>query len=414
MALILEANPLLTPAEVAQLLRETASKMPGYKAHEVGTGYVNAFAAVQKAFDLKAAFGNTLKVTPVSASSRDDVLHKSTFAYSPTALPGTYKRSFDVANGASMLEVLIEFKGVQVPAVGNIGNPLLLDVRAPNGVRYTAFDLYFAIFGTRRLGVVVNNPMAGTWTAEVKALTPLGNEAGNFATFPDEVTKTITLTTVTAPTLADVASGSAAKGAIDFSLVNGFMGLCGSNSFCPTQALTRAQFARSFTQFGAVRQFLPVDGGSTFSDVSAADRPFVEAVAAQGAAMRDIEFRFGGVVQGSNGTFNPGGTISRAEIAQMLVRGVGGEQAALNHTGDVTVRHDGKLYVIQDQDRIPQALRGAVHVAINSNMINVRWAIEQGPYDLTPTLKAYFDPANTMSRADAAVAISRYYTQFFK
>jgi serine protease AprX len=50
--LMLQANPLLTPDQVKQILRETASKMPGYQAFEVGAGYVNAYAAVQKSFDL--------------------------------------------------------------------------------------------------------------------------------------------------------------------------------------------------------------------------------------------------------------------------------------------------------------------------------------------------------------------------
>jgi serine protease AprX len=413
-ALMLEANPLLTPAEVRQILRETATKMPGYKSHEVGTGYANAYAAVQKSFNLAAPFGAPLRVQPVVGSVRDDIIDQRTFDYSPAALPGTYRRPFNVTPGASVLEVKIQFDGLQLPLYGNAGNPLLLDVRDPNGVRYTAFDLYFALFGTRQLGVVVNNPVAGSWTVEVKALTPLGNEAGNFLTFPDRVTQTITLTTVTAPALSDVPGNHAAKGAIDFGLVNGFIGLCGNNSFCPDRAIRRSEFARSFTQFGAVRQALPLNGGSTFADVSSGDRPFVEAVAARGAAMRDPEFRYGGVIEGNGTSFNPSGSITRAEIARMLVRGVGGEAAALRHSGDVYVQHDNRLYVLADQDQIPAALRGYVHVAINSNMLNVFWTVEQGPFDLVPTLRASFRPTSTVTRADAAVAIQRYYAQFFR
>jgi serine protease AprX len=413
-ALILEANPLLTPREVTEILRQTATRMPGYRSHEVGAGYVNAFAAVQKAFTLSTPFGATLQVRPVAGSVREDVLVERTFDYSPVALPGTYRNTFTVTPGASVLEVKIQFDGLQLPVYGNAGNPLLLDVRDPNGVRYTAFDLYFALFGTRQLGVVVNNPVAGTWTAEVKALTPLGNEAGNFATFPDRITQTITLTTVSAPSLSDVPASHPAKGAIDFGLVNGFIALCGTSSFCPDRAIRRVEFARAFTQFGAVRQFLPLGGGSTFTDVSAADRPFVEAAAARGAAMRDAEFRFGGVIEGNGSSFNPSGSITRAEIARMLVRGVGGDAAALAHTGDVTIQHDGRRYVLTDQDQIPAALRGYVQVAINSNMLNVFWSVQQGPLDLQPTLQASFRPTGTMTRADAAVAITRYYAQFFR
>jgi serine protease AprX len=412
-ALMLEANPLLTPAEVKQILQETATRMPGYKRFEVGAGYVNAFAAVQKSFALATPFGAPLRVTGVPATVNRNVLHDETFDYSPLALPGTYRRNFTVAPGAALLEVKIEFDGLNIPLYGNAGNPLLLDVFDPAGNRYLANDLFFALYGTKRLVVVVNNPMPGNWTAEVKAITPLGNNIGNFLTFPDRVRKTITSTFITPPAIADI-QNHAGRGAIEFALVNGFLSLCGNNSFCPDQALRRKDLARGFTQFGGVRQSLPLNGGGTFGDVSSADRPFVEAVAARGAAIRDREFRYAGVMEGNGSNFNPNGTITRAEIARMLVRGVGGEAAAQGHTGDVYVLHNGQRYVLTDQSQIPAALRGHVHVAINSNMLNVFWTVEQGPFDLVPTLQASFRPTSNVTRADAAVAISRYFAQFFQ
>ncbi len=45
-ALMLEANPDLTPAQVKDVLRTTARPMPGYAEWEVGAGYVDALAAV--------------------------------------------------------------------------------------------------------------------------------------------------------------------------------------------------------------------------------------------------------------------------------------------------------------------------------------------------------------------------------
>ena len=411
--LMLQANPLLTPDQVKQILRETASKMPGYQAFEVGSGYVNAYAAVQKSFDLATPFGKTLTGATVPATVRNDVLYDKTFDYSPASAPGAYKHPFQVTPGASMLEVKIEFNGLRVPAYGSAGNPLLLDVFDPNGNRYTAFDLYFAVEGTKRLLVVVNNPIPGTWTAEVKALTPKGQQAGNFAAFPDRVRETETLTFVTPPAIADI-QGHAGQGAIELALVNGFLGLCSTSSFCPNKEIRRADFARGFTQFGSLRQNLPLGGGSTFGDVAATDKPFVEAVAARGAAMRDREHRYAGVMEGAGGSFDPNGKILRAGLAKMLVRGIGGDAAALAHTGDVTYTYDGQTYVIADQAQIPAGERGYVHAAINSNMLNVYAAIEQGPYDLQPTLKFYFKPASTVTRADAAVAISRYHAQFFQ
>jgi serine protease AprX len=48
-ALMLEANPNLQPNQVLQFLESTADPMAGYKLHEVGAGYVNAYEAVKAA-----------------------------------------------------------------------------------------------------------------------------------------------------------------------------------------------------------------------------------------------------------------------------------------------------------------------------------------------------------------------------
>jgi serine protease AprX len=45
-ALMLEAAPNLSPSEVKSVLQSTATPMAGFALHEVGSGYVNAFAAV--------------------------------------------------------------------------------------------------------------------------------------------------------------------------------------------------------------------------------------------------------------------------------------------------------------------------------------------------------------------------------
>ncbi|WP_010677130.1 S8 family serine peptidase [Bacillus timonensis] len=52
-ALLLEANPELTPDDIKQIIQDTATPMPGYEEWEVGAGYVDAYAAVTKAIDMR-------------------------------------------------------------------------------------------------------------------------------------------------------------------------------------------------------------------------------------------------------------------------------------------------------------------------------------------------------------------------
>jgi serine protease AprX len=52
-ALMLDANPTLNPLQVKDIVQKTATSMPSYATWEVGTGYVDAYAAVTRAFTTK-------------------------------------------------------------------------------------------------------------------------------------------------------------------------------------------------------------------------------------------------------------------------------------------------------------------------------------------------------------------------
>ena len=67
---------------------------------------------------------------------------------------------------------------------------------------------------------------------------------------------------------------------------------------------------------------------------------------------------------------------------------------------------------IDDAASVPATLRGYVQQALDLGLINARFAVTQGPFDLAPTLHAYFDPNKTVTRAGFAVAAGRYLTAY--
>jgi serine protease AprX len=58
-ALMLEANPALTPDTVKSVLTGSATSMPGYEQYQVGAGYLNAYAAVRSLRGLAAPVGSS-------------------------------------------------------------------------------------------------------------------------------------------------------------------------------------------------------------------------------------------------------------------------------------------------------------------------------------------------------------------
>lgn len=57
-ALMLDVDPTLTPDEIKQILTETTTKMPGYADYEVGAGYLNTYAAVDKVYNRAKNYRN--------------------------------------------------------------------------------------------------------------------------------------------------------------------------------------------------------------------------------------------------------------------------------------------------------------------------------------------------------------------
>ncbi|AYA38758.1 T9SS C-terminal target domain-containing protein [Hymenobacter oligotrophus] len=399
-ALMLEAKPSLSPMQVKQILEKTATNMPNREPWEVGAGYVNAYAAVDHVFR-GSVFGAPLNLTRTFNSSVNAQLSATPFSinYNPL-IAAANQQTFQVGSGVTSLEAKVTAGGVS----GLTGNPINLVLIDPNGTRYTSgISAAFALYQDR--GVAVAAPKPGTWTVLLEGLRGVA--------LPENISGTIRMLTTSGTTgLGDIAghpAEAAIKTAVAARLADGLSG-----GYKPNELLTRRQLADYLLMGQAVRQYLPTTGTSSFTDVQGTDLLLAESVTGRGAALRDRDHKFRGVMlPTATGIFAPASAVNRTSLAYSLVQSLGLEEAALARNGKpLTIAVDGKYIPVDDAAQIPAGLEGYVSVALELNLINAYYSVTQGPFDLTPTLHAAFKPAQAVTRGEFAVIVTRTFTQW--
>jgi serine protease AprX len=408
-ALMLEANPRLTPAQVKQIVQDTATNMPGLEPWEAGAGYINAYAAVDAAHGA-TGYGSTVNMKRSFNSSAQATATRTPFTvdYNPVTLASSNSYTFTVPAGLTELAARVDAYGVQ----GQTGNPINLVLIAPDGTESSSgTSLLFPLYTDRSVSVA--SPAAGTWTAQLRGLRGTADNPTGGAAVPEQVNGTITFRTTSGFTGLNDIAGNPAEGAIKMAIGERLMDGYAGGTFKPTADLTRRDLANYLVMGAEVRQYRPLDGSKTFSDVSAADLPYAEAVAAHGAAMRDQKQIAGGVMQAVGGSFAPTQAVRRADLAYSLVQSLGLEsEAAARNGSPVTVQYGNDRIAIEDAADIPATLRGHVQIALDMNILNAYFYTTQGPYDLQPTTHATFKPLQKVSRADYAVAVVRFYSAY--
>jgi serine protease AprX len=282
----------------------------------------------------------------------------------------------------------------------------------PAGTRY-ASAISLPLLGPSIAASAPGRP--GIWKLTVRgigavsgvALDPLGLTNGT--ALPDTINVRLKTWKVDGFSgLPDIA-GHAAAGMIEFAvrerLVDGFA----DGTFRPDDPLTRGQLADYLVAGTGIRQFRPLDGSLLFNDIDSVLRPFVEAVTARGAALKDRGHRFDGVLRTTGDAFSPDGVVNRAELAYSLVQSLGLQEVARAFTGELTVRFNDTRVPIADAAAVPPDLRGYVQLALDLPLMNAFFSLEQGPFDLQPKIVAHFRPADTVSRAAYASAANHYF-----
>ncbi|MDQ3206332.1 MAG: S8 family serine peptidase [Pseudomonadota bacterium] len=408
-ALMLEANPHLTAAQVKDILERTSTNMSGRLPWEAGTGHLNAYAAVAEASGQRRDFGAT--VNALREFNANAVL-------APGADPIPFSVDFapvgDVGEQSFQVGPEVAFVSVRA-TIGE--NTLALVLIDPDGVQYGS-AISLPVLGDT---VTTGAPgKAGTWRVTVRGIGSVSgtglDPAGvtNGYGLPGTVNGEVSFINSGGYTgMSDVARHPARQ-AIEFAVANRLVDGGSDRRFRPDAVLKRRELAQYLVMGTNVRQHLPFDGKPTVTDVSTTDEAyaFVESAVARGAALRDLTHSQAGVMGKPGGQFRPNDSVSRVGLAYSLVQSLALQDQALAFNGELTAFYAGQRVPVADAASIPASLRGYVQLALDLGLINARFAVTQGPFDLQPTLQAYFDPSKGVTRAAYAVAAGRYMTHY--
>ncbi|HEU4934664.1 MAG TPA: S8 family serine peptidase [Pyrinomonadaceae bacterium] len=336
-ALMLEANPNLTPADVKDILSRTATPMPRYFFHEAGAGMLNTYAAV-----LEAAFPERHMGGFRSTLSRNAIrfVTRTLQTFQQTVFP----------NLTSSANIAIPQNTIQV------GVNIYWDLSA-NDFGLKLYDQSNSLLGEsnylnlpgftgRREKVVLRNPLGQTLRASMSHSGYVGTS--------QQVFGAVEITQVDYPDMLDQSTLSADQAAqVEKCLLANLM-LPEGRKFHPNAAVSRLELAEALLRAGLVPQYMA--SGAMFNDVRDADsRNAVESAQTfpSGSLFYDATL-------GRNFYPNNGATKLAAAIA--FVKAAGLKSQAASASLPLTV---------SDASSIPYAWRGYVAVALQRGFVSL-------------------------------------------
>ena len=409
LALMFEANPNLTPAKAKAILEETATNMTGRLDWEAGAGHVNAYAAVAAAQGLRDDYGRTVNLLREFNSNA---------LLAPGAAPLPFSIFFSPVGVVESKSFAVGPEVAWVAARATVNaNTIAVVLTDPDGNRYGSSIALPVLGNTVSTGAPGK---AGTWTVTVRgigsvsgvALDPLRVTNGYAA--PGTINGQISFLNSGGYTGLDDIGNHAARQAIEFAVANRLVDGHSDRRFRPDQVIKRSELAQYLVMGASIRQSLPLSRMPSFGDLAptAFAYPFAEAAVAAGAPLRDLSQADDGVMRLIGGSFKPGNSVTRLDLAYALVQSQGLQGKARAFNGELTAFFNGQRIPLMDAGNIPAAMRGYVQYALDTGVINARFALTQGPFDLEPKLQAYFDPNLGVTRAAYAVAAGRFLSQF--
>jgi serine protease AprX len=372
-ALMLDVNPSLTPAQIRDILLRTATPMPPYYRYEVGAGMLNAHAAV-----LEAAFSarrmGTFRASLDRGQARfvNDPLRmfSGTVPLGLLGLLGSYTANINIPQNTLVASVQVAWG----PPTSI--NDLSLQLIAPNGAARSAVNtLNLPVLTGRRERDLIKNPAPGMWRAKLQH-TLIGT--------PQPFVGTLETTRAEYPALTDIGGLTDLQKAEVYQNLRSYVMETFGSRFRPQFTISRLDLASALVIGGRVPQYLA--GQPRFTDATdKATRIMVESVqAAPGGPL------FNDAAPG--GLFRPDDRATRLTATIALVRAAGLRSIAESMAG--------ASLPVSDASSIPSNLRGYVKVAYDHELITFDGGV--------------FRPNDAMNRielAHAMVGIVRLATQ---
>lgn len=336
-AMMLEANPDLNPAEIKDILSRTATPLPKYFYHEAGAGMLNTHAAVLEAAFPERSLGlfrSTLSRNAVSFRTSTD------FQYDQFVTPGSAASTqFSIPENTVQATLSVSW--------GLSANDLALKLfSSSNSLVGQSNYLNVAGLTGLREKVMVRYPATGTYRSSVSHTGSIGTT--------QKVYGALEVTQIQYPTLLDIAGLSGQSLADARSALATNLMLPEGRKFRPDSNITRGDFAESIVRAGLVPQYSAAT--PMFSDVrDRYSRGTVESIQANptGRLIYDAE---------TGGCFRPYSSLSKLAAAIAFVRAANLEGSTSTAVLPLTVT---------DASQIPAQWRGHVAVALQNGFVKL-------------------------------------------
>lgn len=159
-ALLVEANPSLTPDVIKRVLVNTATPMPDFQEYAAGAGYLDVKAAVDQALAIR-----NVRSYRDPRTGKDEQVYDLTDSWNGTvdaSLPGMVAsdlHTVDIPAGTVSLDVTVDWDLVT--------SDLSLYLYDPQGNLHAKSEVQQAVSNYANETVHVDAPVAGTWTVKV-------------------------------------------------------------------------------------------------------------------------------------------------------------------------------------------------------------------------------------------------------